>query len=101
MDSDETHLKIHFSVHPDQQQWCDWVEIEGSASVDGDLGAISGKTTMHFVDDLADPATGPVRFRKGRWFSELAAVAAAAERTIHSPQFTNGTAGPNKREESH
>jgi hypothetical protein len=94
-------LKIHFAVHPDQQQLCDWVEIDGSASVDGDLGAISGKMTMHFVDDLADPATGPVRFRKGHWFSELAAVASAAERTIHSPQVIKGTAGPDKREDSH
>ncbi len=90
---------VRFSVHPDQQQRCDWIEIQGSASVDGDLGAISGKMIKHTVDSDA-PFSEPVRFRKGHWFSELAAVAAAAERIIHSPRFINGGAVPEERDES-
>jgi hypothetical protein len=102
-----TSIQLHdgkftarFSAHPNQQYWTDWIEIQGSASVDGDLGAITGKVIIHTVDE-DPPVSVPMRFRKGHWFSELAAVAAAAERTIHSPRFKNGRAEPDKRDESH
>ena len=102
-----TSIQLHdgkftarFSAHPNQQCWTDWIEIQGSAAVDGDLGRITGKVIIHTVDE-EPPASVPMQFRKGHWFSQLAAVAAAAERTIHSPRFINGRAEPDTRAEPH
>jgi hypothetical protein len=89
-----------FSAHPNQQYWTDWMEIEGSAAVDGDIGRITGKVMIHTMDE-EPPVSVPMQFRKGHWFSQLATVAAAAEQTIRSPRFINGRAQPDTHEEPH
>lgn len=87
-------IKIRFTMDPDHVHYYDWIEIQGSAVGEGEMGAMVGKLTKHRTDTVLDGWSEPVVFKKGRWVQHLEIASKEAEKTLRDPKIEGGHAVP-------
>lgn len=93
------NVQIRFIMAPEHINYFDWVEIQGYAVADKEIGAITGKIVKHRTQPR-DEWSHPVKFKKGRWLRDLARISDEADRIIRDPAFKNGHAIPKENAKS-
>lgn len=94
------NIKIRFAIAPEHVNYCDWLEIEGYAVAEGEIGAITGKIIRHRKFGPPRESSEPVAFKKGRWIQDLARLSDEAARIISDPAFKDGHVVPKENAKS-
>jgi hypothetical protein len=87
-------IKILFTMDPEHVHYYDWIEIQGSAVGEGDMGAIVGKLIKHRTNTVLDEWSEPVFFKKGRWVQYFDVASKEAEKILHDAKIQEGHAVP-------
>jgi hypothetical protein len=71
IEAKDGEIKARFTLVPGHMNYYDWVEVRGTASAEGDGGAILGKIFIHRTGTVLDDWSEPVLFKKGPWLTDL------------------------------
>jgi hypothetical protein len=65
------NMSARFVLMPGHMNYYDWLEVQGTAVGEGDVGAIAGKIHKHRTGTVLDDWSEPVVFKKGSWLPYL------------------------------
>jgi hypothetical protein len=79
------NVSARFVLMPGHMNYYDWLEVQGTAVGEGDMGAITGKIHKHRTGTVLDDWSEPVLFKKGSWLAYLLNASKRAEELIRKP----------------